>query len=96
LVINNDRSVDIGTNKSLDKDVKVRVKRSSRITNRNPHMDKSWELFFQSLNDTAKGFEILDFNLFFCFIDVNIFKFSIGLLSTSLNNLKKLFLICFN
>merc|ERR1719516_153693 len=83
LVVDNDWSVDGGSNQGLADDVVVSLQGRGGVADRNSPVNKSWELLLKSLNNLAQALELLDLNLRLLLVDVNNLELStVGALSS--------------
>ena len=88
MIIDNDRGVDTGSNKSLDDGVKVCLKRGGRVTDRDPHVNQARVLLLQTLDCFAQSLHLLDLYLLLLLADGHVLQLVSVLFSSVLTTPK--------
>merc|ERR1711931_298500 len=93
LAVDNDGAVDSGALQSLAKSVEVSLSGGSRVADGDPLVDQAGELLLEPLNDQGEGGQLLDLDLVFRLVDINVLELAIVALGAALHNSHELLLV---
>merc|ERR1712165_27254 len=93
LAVDNDGAVDSGALQSLAKSVEVSLSGGSRVADGDPLVDQAGELLLEPLNGQGEGGQLLDLDLVFRLVDINVLELAIVALGAALHDSHELLLV---